>query len=492
MNHRQQQRKQPHQDGQTQGDLRAEKDNAIGQKKHPVDLPELESQLKLLTSTVETSNQAITIVNPQGKLILANQKALTLVQTQAKPQKSPNYDLLWQHLTDYEGQPIAEKDLPLNQIISTGQSISDFPCAFEQPDNGGRVFLMVNGTPLFSDEQQLEAVILTYQEVTEAHLQERALQATKKQLEISERRFRTTFEQAAVGIAHIAPDGRFLLVNAKFSQIVGYHNSELVNLTLTDITHPEDIEVDRQYFQKILRGEIANFSREKRYLRPNGNSVWTKLTVALVRDEEGKPDYFITMVEDISSGRRIEEELWQSKQRINSLIQAAAIVMIVLSPSHRIIEWNQEAERLYGYKKSEVLGQDYSVLFLAQPEREKLATEIEKVLSEGKERNFEHLVKIRKGEQRWMLWNLSCLYNKEGKPIAVIKSGQDITQRKQAEVTLRENEERFRSIFNQAGVGIVQVSLAGKLILFNQKFADILAYEPQKLRQKKLSRDRSQ
>ncbi len=124
----------------------------------------------------------------------------------------------------------------------------------------------------------------------------------------SEERFRATFEQAAVGIAHVSPEGRFLRVNQRFCDIVGYTRAEMLACTFQDITHPDDLEVDLEYVRQVLNGGIQTYSMEKRYIRKDSSVVWVNLTVALVRDPVGAPDYFISVVEDISERRRAEEE----------------------------------------------------------------------------------------------------------------------------------------------------------------------------------------
>lgn len=134
---------------------------------------------------------------------------------------------------------------------------------------------------------------------------ERAVQSLRD----SEKRFRATFEQAAVGIAHVGPDGRWLRVNQKLCDIVGYTREELLSLTFQDITHPDDLDTDLARMHQMLEGQLDTYTLEKRYLQKDGSSIWMNLTVALVRDETGKPDYFISVLEDIQRRKRAEDEL---------------------------------------------------------------------------------------------------------------------------------------------------------------------------------------
>jgi PAS domain S-box-containing protein len=132
----------------------------------------------------------------------------------------------------------------------------------------------------------------------------------------NEERFRATFEQAAVGIAHVAPDGRWLRVNQRLCDIVGYSREELTRLTFQDITHPDDLDADLQYVRQMLADEIASYSMEKRYVRKNGRHVWINLTVALLRDATGQPKYFISVVEDITARKLAEAAAQRAQQQL--------------------------------------------------------------------------------------------------------------------------------------------------------------------------------
>ena len=107
---------------------------------------------------------------------------------------------------------------------------------------------------------------------------------------------RATFEQAAVGIAHVGTDGRWLRINDKLCTILGYPREELLRMTFQDITHPDDLEADLGLVRQVMSGEIRTYSMEKRYVRKDGSLVWCDLTVSLTRTAAGEPLYFISVV----------------------------------------------------------------------------------------------------------------------------------------------------------------------------------------------------
>jgi len=135
----------------------------------------------------------------------------------------------------------------------------------------------------------------------------------------SEERFRATFEQAAVGITQVSTTGRFLLLNDKFCDIVGYSRDELLARRFQDITHPDDLDADVEQVQRLLRGEAGSYSIEKRYLRKDGETVWVNLTVSLLRDRADAPRWFVGVVEDISLRKATEARLQTYQRRLRAL-----------------------------------------------------------------------------------------------------------------------------------------------------------------------------
>jgi len=126
------------------------------------------------------------------------------------------------------------------------------------------------------------------------------------ELRRSEEKFRTTFEAAAVGMAHVATDGRWLEINGKLSEILRYTREELLSLTFQDITHPKDLAKDLEHVNRMLVSEIDGYSIEKRYVRKDGRRVWVDLRVSLVRADPEETGYFVSVIEDITR-RKLEE-----------------------------------------------------------------------------------------------------------------------------------------------------------------------------------------
>ena len=163
-----------------------------------------------------------------------------------------------------------------------------------------------------------------------------------RELQENEQRFRATFEQAAVGIAHVAADGRWLKVNQKLCDIVGYSRDELLQKTFQDITHPDDLDTNLDNVRRILAGEIDAHSMEKRYIRKDGSVVWIYLTISVVRQagQAGhqpagdRSEYLISVIEDISERKRAEEENARLETQLQQAQKMEAIGQLAGGVAH--------------------------------------------------------------------------------------------------------------------------------------------------------------
>jgi PAS domain S-box-containing protein len=131
--------------------------------------------------------------------------------------------------------------------------------------------------------------------------------------------FRSAFEFAAIGMALVAPNGRFLRVNRSLCEITGYPEKELLKRTFQDITHPDDLNLDLDYAGRLLRGEIETYQMEKRYFHKNGAIVWVHLSVSLVRSDDNTPLFFISQIKNITDRKKAEEELRKAVAEIEKL-----------------------------------------------------------------------------------------------------------------------------------------------------------------------------
>jgi PAS domain S-box-containing protein len=154
----------------------------------------------------------------------------------------------------------------------------------------------------------------------------------------SAKRFRDTFEQAAVGMAQASIDGKLLLVNQRLCEILGYSRQELIEKKFQEITWPEDLANELELLRQLLAGEIENYCVENRYIRKDGELVWVNLTVSLLREQNGS-QFLMGVVEDIRERKQAEESLRLRAEELNWTANSLAKTTNVL------IKRNQELDQ---------------------------------------------------------------------------------------------------------------------------------------------------
>jgi len=298
-----------------------------------------------------------------------------------------------------------------------------------------RWYYVVN-TPIRRSDGTVSKMAMI-QDVTERKLAEISVRE-------SEDRFRSTFEQAAVGICHVSPDGRFVRVNQKLCDILGYSSDELLSRTFQEITHPDDLDADLDYVSQVLADEIQTYSMEKRYIRKNRTQVWANLTVSLTRDAYGAPNYFISVVEDISSRRVAEQALRDSEEKYKVLVEESFDGVFVQKGT-KIVFTNSRLREMLGYEKGELEGLDHWLVY--HPEYQEITRERAKARLRGESAPPRYEVRMQRKD--------GSSFEAEINARAVQFVGEpgiqvwirDVSERKQAENALRESEERFRTAF---------------------------------------------
>ncbi|MBG1245001.1 PAS domain S-box protein [Nostoc sp. NZL] len=194
----------------------------------------------------------------------------------------------------------AEFEPKLQRVLDTGEPLLNVEVSGEtreQPERYG--YWLGNYYPVKNAMGETVGIGIILADVTAAKQTEVALRE-------SEERFRTMFNQAAVGISLVALDGQFLQINSALCEITGYSHEELIQMNFEEITHPDDLEVDWDNARRVLAKEISGYSLEKRYIRKDGSIVWVNLTSSAVWDAKGVPKYALGIIEDISERKRVE------------------------------------------------------------------------------------------------------------------------------------------------------------------------------------------
>jgi PAS domain S-box-containing protein len=278
----------------------------------------------------------------------------------------------------------------------------------------------------------------------------RTVQLREQDLRISEERFRSAFEQAAVGMAHLDVNGNYLRVNNRLCEILGYSREELLQKSFMEVTHPDDLAVDLAQTERQIRGELIHHSMEKRYIRRDGSTLWANMTASVVRDEAGAPKYGIVVIEDISDRRAAEEErarltaqIAMEQQRLAVILEHLPAGVLIADASGELVLSNPEVERIFAHPfraTTEMSGYQAWQLFDPQTGAEFPLERMPMVrtLTTGETVVGEEM-KLRRGDGTWGFASVNSAPVRDinGNIVLGVSAFIDITARRQAEEELR-------------------------------------------------------
>ena len=322
----------------------------------------------------------------------------------------------------------------------------------------------------------------------------RALAASRSRLQQSEARFEATFEQAAVGVALVGLDGRWLRVNRKLCEIVGYTEPELLQRSFQDITHPDDLAPDVALVQQLEAGILQrSYAIEKRYIRKDGSTVWVNLTVAITHKPDGTPDYLISVVEDIQARKQAEAAMQESQAIVleaqrqalvqahreraeqRDRIKALGLLEAITESSNdtifakdlqgRYVFYNRTACAAVGRPRDQILGRDDAAVFgaeIAAP----LTRNDQTAMAAKAAQVFEETVPSPAGE-RVVLCAKGPLFDADGTLIGLFGVARDVTDARRSERALRDSEALYRAVVSVLTEGVVVFDAKGAVLTCN-------------------------
>ncbi|MEI8133108.1 MAG: PAS domain S-box protein [Leptolinea sp.] len=416
---------------------------------------------------LDNASFALTVVALEsGKVLYANRRILNLFEI---PLDQPVGRLDQNYLINQEQYE------PLIQKLKREGQITDQELHLKTWQGRPIWILMSANLVTFAGHAAFQAAMfdITQRKQTETALLE------------SEDRFRTLFEQAAVGVALLETQtGRFVRINQKYCDFLGYTMEEMLQKRFQDVTYPEDIRENEENNAKLIKGDIFEFSLDKRYMRKDGGIVWGNLTGSVLwrTIEHAHGYYHIAVVQDITERKRMEELLKFSNERFDLAVKAAKMGVWDWDIPKNEMTWNDQMYELYGVKKTDFGGAYDAWLKGVHPEDIVFSDEAVRAALRG-EREYDTEFRIihPDGSLRYIKAYGLVVQDAEDTPLHFIGIDYDITERKQA---LRESEEKFRSLFEGHSSIMLQIEPdTGRILDANPSASSFYGYSHAELLQ---------
>jgi PAS domain S-box-containing protein len=303
----------------------------------------------------------------------------------------------------------------------------------------------------------------------------------ERDLMLSEKEFRSAFEDSAVGMTFVSLDYKWFKINEGFCRMLGYERQELMKMTFAGITHPDDLADSLVHLKKLVNKEIEKYQVEKRYIHKNGSIIWALLTVSAVFDDNGEPLYFIAQIADISLRKKLERELVISEKEFRSVFESSAIGMSQATTKGRFTKVNKEFCNMLGYTEAGML--ETSFPDITYPEDREIGLLQLKKMMNGELESFQAEKRYvhKNGSIVWASIVVTMVFDDNRVPLYIVSQKKDITWNKQLERDLMLSEKEFRSAFENSAIGMALVSAEGRFIKVNPELCKMLGYPEKEL-----------
>jgi PAS domain S-box-containing protein len=436
---------------------------------------ELETTQALLTAAIEQTPAGVLVADAaDGRIRIANAAALGIRGETPEPLTDIPIELHPERWRTFypDGREYAAEDLPLSRAILQGETSRDVEVVIQRESGEGR-WVSANAAPVRDAEGEIVAGVVVFPDITERKLAEQALREREEM-------FRFLFEQAPIGMAITDLEGRYLRVNRAHCEVLGYRREEMLSLNFADITPPEEVAINVELREQMLRGEIPYFQLEKRFITKAGAMVYALLQVALMHDAQGQPLHFLGQIVDITDRKEAEAALSRSVERYRRFVEQSYEGVWEIDQRGVTVYVNSRMAEILGYESAQaLLGRRLYDFFPRS-----YAGSLSPLIEEDQPGKAQDCV-LTKADGSDVYAILSALSHRdqEGQFSGATLFVTDITQRKLAERALRHSESRYRTLFENASDAIFIYDLNGRFLEVNRVACQRLGLSFEELRQ---------
>ena len=328
-------------------------------------------------------------------------------------------------LSEVAGEPHSSIAKPYAARALSGESVS-FESSVRDREGKLRAIRLVY-VPQRDIHGEPDGFIAMVEDITERKNSETALRE-------SEARFRSFFNLAAAGMAlSRTSDGRFIEVNQKFADFLGYSTEELLQKTYSEITHPDDVDMNVRSYGDLVEGKIPHYEMEKRYLRRDGTPVWAHVMVSLLCDELGSPSYTVGVIEDIGERKRSEQVLRDSEQHLRTLAETLPQLVWTCFPNGDCDYLSSQWVSYTGVPERQLLGLHWLDLVMHPDDRERTYRAWMAAVADQAAYDLEYRLRRHDGVYRWFKTRGTPVRDGYGKIVRWFGTCTDIDDRKNAE-----------------------------------------------------------
>lgn len=283
---------------------------------------------------------------------------------------------------------------------------------------------------------------------------EKIKENTEKHISQSEELFRKTFSYSPVGKVMLTPERKFIKCNKSYSNFIGYTEDELMKMTITDITLPEDTDVGKEIIHQVINQKIEFGGFRKRYLNKNGNIVWGDVSVGLIHGNTDEESYLLLVVQDITDRISYENKLRTERDRAMQYFNTSTVMLVVLDVDGNIVRINRRGYEILGWELGSLTGRNWFESCIPEEQKTSIKSFYRSLLINHRIDNnrHEHPIVCFNGEERQIRWYNSILYDENENVTGIISSGEDITEQLIVENALKETEIIFNAFLEHSPV----------------------------------------